>query len=338
MFKNILKASIISLALLMSGCGDSEGESRLETQQMLDNGDFAGVISKLEGSASSDDDYINLASAYIGRAGLTLTNIVSAIIVEDDEKSNDSSFTNFISALAKTSSSTAISDLSNATKNYKKVLNVNCTAGASLTTSEKDVCLFIGLVETSKSAVLIKLISGDLDLFGSGTTDDKLQASTCAITYAIDGTLDPACTANSGAQVTFTQSNQTYTTFEIIVNGKTFDYLQSDANQSVLTKDYCTLANFSTRSEYEYATKPASYYACPLNETGGPELTTAGVLTETLNGGLDSVSASASGDMEEDIDAFRCDVLGGTMNGSKCTISGKISEDKMTEYLQNQNK
>ena len=54
MIKKIIATSSVAVALILSGCGDSsDGESQLETQQMLDNRNFDGVIAKLHWSLSN---------------------------------------------------------------------------------------------------------------------------------------------------------------------------------------------------------------------------------------------------------------------------------------------
>jgi len=336
MLKSMITTSLITLALLMSGCGgDTEGESVLETQKMLDDGDFSGVISKLEGSANSDDDYINLASAYMGHSGLTLTNLVTSILNANDQNSNDSTFANFIKAVSDTTSPTALSDLRKSTSNYKEIIGSGCDNATLLTTPQKDICLFVGLSNMGSAAVAINFLTGSISSFGLGNgIDNKLTASICAMGYAATGTIDSGCTIADTAPINFLQSGKTYDSFDVVVNGETFYYLKNDANRTITTSGYCSNTNFSTRTEI----KQASYYACPLNElTGEDDFTTTGVLVEVLNDGLGAISGAGSEDIAVGVDEFRCEIINETFDGTSCSSTRDVSEIDIVNYLKQQN-
>ena len=344
MLKKIVISSLLGLSLVLTGCGssDSEGESRLETQQMLDNEDYLGVIAKLEASASSLDDYIALGAAYMGKAGLSLGNIISSLA--SDSETNDA-FAGFVTSISSSSSSTALSDLDAATSYYQRVVNSACTdVNATLSDSQKDICLYIGLASTSSAAVTIDLIAGDVSIFGDDTAgeDYKLSASTCAMQYAFDRNASD-CDVTQNADVNFTILNKVYSPLIVTVNTETpktqYYYLMNDANQTVLTKDYCTATDFATRTE-TFVTGSPTYYACPINETpNAEELTTAGVLVDVLNNGIDSIGGASSDETQSDIDEFKCELLGGTYDGSNCSVSldGNVSEQSIIDYLNNQN-
>ena len=335
MLKSMITTSLITLTLLMSGCGgNNEGESVLETQKMLDDGNFAGVISKLEGSASSEDDYINLASAYMGHSGLTLTNLVASVLNAKDNSANDSAFVNFIKAVSATTSSTALVDLRKSTANYKEIVNSGCDNSALLTTPQKDICLFVGLSNMGSAAVAINFLTGSINAFGE-RTDNKLTASICAIHYALDGSEDAECTFPSGlSSVNFLQSEKTYDSFDVAVNGETFYYLKNDANRTINTSGYCSNTNFSTRIE----TKATGYYACPVNEIAGEDdFTTTGVLVTVLNEGLGAISGAGSKDIALSVDEFRCEIINESFDGTSCISSRDVSEIDIVTYLQQQN-
>ena len=345
MFKKFVIVSLLGLSLIMSGCesSDNEGESRLETQQMLDDGDYAGVIAKLESTANTDSDYIALAAAYMGKAGLSLSDIMNSLTAASDS-SNNSTFSGFVTSIALSSSSTALTDLDTATSYYNQVVN-NCSdVNATLSSSEKDICLYIGLASTSSAAVTIDLIAGDISTFGDGSSsDEKLTASTCAMNYAFDRTNNVDCNVTQSADVNFTIINKIYAPLVVTVNGdldtpdSPYYYLMNDANQTVLTKDYCLLNNFS---RYADINATAGLYACPINETSSAtELTTAGVLVDVLNNGVDSISGAATEEMQGDIDEFKCELLGGTYTSNSCDIplTNDVNETAIIDYLNNQN-
>lgn len=343
MIKNILVGSLLGLTLVMSGCGDTEGEERLEIQQMLDNQDYAGVISKLESSASTQDEYISLGAAYMGKAGLSLTNIITSMVTSEGD--SGSTFSGFVTAVKSSSTNSALPDLKKAISNYYKVVGRECLQPETLNSSQKDICLYIGLASTSSAAVTVDLITGDISKFGdNGNSDDKLTASTCALQYGFEdrnaSNVDANCSISKGSDVVFTALNKTYTDLNVTVNGETYYYLLNDLNQTVLTKDYCTATDFSTRTG-SYVVSTPSYYACPINETAASEeLTTAGVLVDILNDGIGAIGGAVSDDMQGDIDEFKCEIIGGSYDeNSDCnkSIDANVSEEDIINYLKNQN-
>jgi len=342
MLKTILLSGLLSSILLLSGCGDDAGESRLETQQMLDDGDFTGVISKLELSASNDADYINLGSAYMGKAGLTITDILGAIVDGADDENSSDGFSAFVTAISDTSSSTALSDLDKSVSYFKKVVGNQCLNKLNKSSSTENVCLYLGLASTGSAAVVIDLIAGDIAAFSDDDTEDeKLVASTCAMSYAFKKIQPDNCKVVKQTDVLFTDLNSSYTPLLITVNNDSdfpqteYHYLMNDSNRTVVTKGYCTNTNFKTRTDDYSVTTP---YACPINETAdATEFTTAGILVDVLNDGMDSIANSAGDDVQTDINEFKCDILDGNFNDYTCTITGNITEDSMITYLNDQN-
>ena len=345
MMKKIVSASLLGLSILVVGCGssDSEGESRLETQQMLDNQDYAGVIAKLESSASSLDDFIALGSAYMGKAGMSLGDIVSSVASANNSNSN-SSFAGFVSSLSASSSATALSDLDKATAYFKRVVSNACldTNTTSLSDSQKNICLYIGLANTSSAAVTIDLLSDDAATFGTGTSNEKLSASTCAMSYAFDRN-SSGCNVTQSADVNFTTINKIYTPLVVTVDSDTdvpktqYYYLMNDTNRTVLTKEYCTLTDFTRYADINATT---GLYACPVNETKDTnELTSAGVLVDVLNNGVGSIGGSASDETKSDVDEFKCEILGGTYSNQSCSesLDNNVSESDVITYLNTQN-
>ena len=342
MIKKLLTTSLVGLTLMMSGCGDdTEGEDRLGIQQMLDDGDFSGVIAKLEFSAKTKDEYISLGTAYMGKAGLSLTNIITSMVTS--EGNSDNTFAEFVTAISKSSSISALSDLNKAIFNYYKVVGNACLNPNTLNNSQKDICLYIGLASTSSAAVTVDLIAGDLSNFGSNTgEDEKLSASICGMNYAFDRTAT-GCNVTESSSVNFTAINKTYIPLTITVDADTdapkteYHYLMNSTNQTVLTKGFCSNTSFSPRSD-NWSDR---LYACPINETAASEeLTTAGVLVNVLNDGIGAIGGAVSDDMQGDINKFKCEIVGGSYdenNGCSRSIIADVSEQNIIDYLKKQN-
>ncbi|MBU1659228.1 hypothetical protein KKG72_09285 [bacterium] len=332
MIKKVLVASLLSVSLLFVGCGESEGESRLETQQMLDSGDYEGVITKLESIANSDSDYLALGAAYMGRAGLSISSLIGVML--ENNAGVTSEFAGFTQRINVKKTKTALSDLEKSAVNYEKVLNGLCTnSTVVLTDSQKDVCLYKGLSQSMKATVVLGYM-GDMSIFGDANESDaRLSASVCAMQYANDGSQNSICSFNSpveDANVTF-DSNNTYNPMTITVNGYAFDYLlttNTTPRQSVVTDGYCQTDFVSCDQN------SSGCYPCPVNQVANdPELAYADLLVDSLNNGFDSILAAAgtgdNADLEAEINTFLSEI--DTNNNSIITL------EEILIYLDAQN-
>ena len=156
MLKKIIATTLIAIALMFSGCGDSEGEDRLKAQYALDQGDPQVAINLLESKDNlSEDEKILLASAYMGRAGFTMIDITVAFVEASDGADADD-FNNLVNALLSKATSTAATDLSLAIDTFLTV-----------DPRTDDTDLKLALVYVVKVAVLLD----------SGATDNELATT-----------------------------------------------------------------------------------------------------------------------------------------------------------------
>lgn len=340
----VLKVSIVTAMLLFSGCGDDEGENRLNTQHLLDKGDWDGVISSLDAkygpsietnsTTISDEDALLYASSYMGKAGLNLSSMIDIITKSGDN--DDDALASLLDGVSYKISDTALVDLKKASEYYLNVVGEETCSSDNitpLTDAQKDICLFMGLSETMKFATTMNYIAGDVTaLFGDNTDgeDSKLQASTCAMQYAITGELGECTQDGISTSLHFQQSSTTYEKMTIISQGESFEYLftQSTPKQTVITNGICTLEDFTTRVDdidslaYNLT---STYYVCPVNEISAQEeITTEEVLVDAINNGTESIGIAADEDMQEDINEFKKEIL---------VDAGKMSADTSTENM-----
>ena len=362
MLKKVIATSLIVSTLIFSGCGtDTEGESRLETQNMLDNGNFKGVITKLEGSASSNEDYITLASAYMGKAGYSILEIASALS-KDTKDTNGDDEDPMKKLVGDDKPASSVTDLSKAASYYKKVVGEdtcdkkkNEENNITLDTNQEDVCLFVSLSAIAKTATTLNLLADDMASFSTdekdnaqNITDYKLEASGCAMQFAFDNNFSVTTSSDCSFEIApndinFTVVNRMYRPLAVHVNEDTnnsniyhFMVTQEDnvthTRSTALTKDYCTNESFERFNEYN-----TSLYACPINED--PEVvetTSVGVLTDTLNGDIDAILAIVPKDDEDDedigedeINEFKCDVINGTFDDETKVCTEQNSTTKI---------
>lgn len=348
--KNYIIIVLIWISLFINGCGqtDSKGENRLQTQQDLDAGNYQQVIDKLQSSAVTADDLLALSAAYMGRAGLSISSIINIVATD----SNGSAFSGFVDNIAKKSTRSAITDLGKSSTNYKKVLGGQlCDNNSTLSDTQKDICLYIGLANATKSAVAISLLTNDTSvLSNTGTTDYKLKASTCAMQYVFDGldesNIDAECQGNiivSPRSVYFQESEKLYSPMSIVLNGEKFYFLITEAIQNIrqvaMTDGYCTNRSFSTRTIPDKNVSynpPFGYYACPVNEEkGAKDITSIDTLVIVLNEGFSSIGGSASKDTQQDIDKFKQDIYDSNPNRNP---GDYITADDIIKYLIEHNK
>jgi len=358
MVRRIILSSLMLVTLIFSGCGDSEGEDRLNVQQMLDNGDYNGVISTLEGGATTNENNLLLGSAYLNKSGLSLSALVG--IITDGADSKDGAFATFIDGVSKRRTSTALLDLEKSTSYYKAVIGTKCKDANDnnlvLSDTQKDICLLMGLSETMKAATTISYISDDVSALGSNSNvvDPKLQTSACAMQYAFDGdstSIDPTkCSVLVVGDYKFA-SGLTYEKVEITYvpdNSKKFNYLlagNSTPRSTIITDGYCSLDSFSPRAKDKNSLDyEITFHECPINEDPNAiDITTGKVLVDALNNGTDSIGIAASDDMKNDVDEFKCEVLSGVYNENTIACDGADLTKSVTTldvitYLNNNNK
>jgi len=339
MVKELIGTSLVSIMLILSGCGNGEGESALETQLLLDKGNFNAVIKKVEPRATTNSDYLTLASAYMGKAGFSLTSLVGTI--SSSANSNAEGYSSFVKSVATTSNTSSLEDIGKALVYYKKVVGNKCTdknSAVPLASVDADICLYIGLADVSQSAVAISYITDNVATFSNNNTvDDKLTASVCAMEYAFNGTKNNKCTIISNSDTTFIKSQKTYKNISVLVNANSYEYLLTSIpnGSSIITKGYCTLDDFTTRVDV----KPLNdnYHVCPISETNSSaDFTTESVLITAMNSAFDSIGSAVTADMKKDIDSFKTELLktSGRTNG----INTKITTQDIINYLNDKNK
>lgn len=343
MIKKVLTVSAVTAMLLLTGCSSNDAEGHLQNQQDIDSGNYEAVIERLEDGDNTNEELMLLASAYMGRAGVSFSDIIK-IMVESTKDDSGDGFANFAQAIAENKTSTTLTDLGKATESYEEIMisyGKECTAEYTLTDAEESICLYQGLSYTVKTASTLSYL-GDLDSFGEDVaSDDGLKASECAMQYAYEGTdanIDVLCTATPGADVTF-DNGKTYTGLSILVNAIEYKYLMTGLtpNQTIITDGYCTNTDFSTRVNEEFV----GSYVCPINESAGEDdIVALDVLVDTLNNGTDAVIAAVGSDDEDsdiaaDIEEFKKEVLGVDENAN---IDGiEITEQHILDYLAAQN-
>lgn len=345
MLKKIVTGALLCSALLVSGCGDNDGEDVVKMQQDLDKGNYEAIITKYEGIASTNEEFMALAAAYMQRAGLGLADLM-VVISESSEDEDSEAFAAFVKSVKAKSSKSALRDLEKSSLNYKEVV-ADCSV-LSLSSSQQDACLYGGLAQTLKAASTIGYITGNIDDFGSNTgSDSRLTSTACAMEYALTNSYDTSkCTLTNGPTPITFDSNVTYSSIGMTVNAEEFEHLLRDINGAtftVITDGFCTQDDFTTRVEDKNAStyNALTYHVCPLTESAeDDEITTEDLIVNALNDGVEAISGVATDEMQGDIDAFKCEVLGGNYNeysGCSVPLSQDVTTQQVINYLETNN-
>ena len=331
--------------LVLHGCGDDEAEQQVQIQQDLDAGNYTAVIRELEEDASTEEEYMALAAAYMQKAGLGLADLIRVIADATAVENDFDAFASFVQSVGERSSTSSLQDLRKSANYFQNVVP-NCLS-YDLSSSQQDACLYFGLTQVMQAANTISYMAGDIESFGNTLENDaKLQSLACAMEYAFDATLNSLeCSVLPRGEVVFA-NGVGYESISVFVDAQEFEHLLSTdgaLKHTVITNGYCTTDDFATRVEDKSAQNydPYTYHVCPLNEaTAADELSTETLMVSAFNDGIEAVSAVATDDMQGDIDEFKCDLLGGYYyGGGACSanLSQEITVTQVIEYINKNN-
>ncbi len=261
---------ILALPCLILSCGgyDSLGladknsaeAKRYEILKALDEGNYDFVISALEadptygGVFTAEEGRLNLAAAYVGKAGFDVNGIVNVIIDSTRAKTTDK-FSAFVKALATNIGAKGSLYLSKASSKYAEIVS-NCSS--AVTDIQKDACFYKGIVDAATAATSMSVIVGDINSWFNpiGCQDvnqnrigDDADVSACAIEYAVNGSCsDPTARAVSIRPVNFNDGTNTYT-FQLIKvtitstgtcsNKSDYRFIDTNNKTVVLTEGFC---------------------------------------------------------------------------------------------------
>ncbi|TEW55930.1 hypothetical protein E2R68_02230 [Psychromonas sp. RZ22] len=349
--------SIASSVALLSGCGEQsiDDNCRYYVQQDLDNKNYDDAITKLESTTCqdnySDDDYlIDLASAYLGRAGYSLPSILAAVL---DNKSTDDSFLNFSTDIADLKTTNTLANLQLSHDTSLQYLNAQCNDIADKTPTEVGICLTQAVIGLTKTALAIDFLSGGDIKDWKDNASGAMKQSTCAIGYSTAYTADNSISlpysascqspiqVESSEEVTFSNGTISKTYQHLKVTGGTEDkyYLQSSSTDSatnnvasniVFTENFCQ-TDFTVCSVINETT----CYVCPSQEED--DLVVNSFVLDSLNDGLSNIDSlfahkedgnsditEATGKFKEEIKPGGCD----TTSDQPC-----FTMQDITDYL-----
>jgi len=315
MIKNIIATSLVAATLVFSGCGSDEGEAALSVQQKLDQRDFVGAISMLQGNTDTDGEKLQLGSAYMGAAGLSTTDLIR--IMSDSTSDTTTSGT---PAPQRAAAATGNSDsfarfaevLQKLADNNPKMLEYlnKATEIFALVSGRADSASLgfaIGLANTAKATTVLTYL-GDIETLVNGGATGDLRASSCAITYMYAATVDAAkCTvvhnaADNTLLVTLVSDGSSYLRLVSGVPGQFVDGA-TDNGEMYIHKNY---TDSVTGEETENSNNGLNQPIVVLVD--GERITVKDTLVSALNEGFDTIVEFAPDDTKDDILEYKREI------------------------------
>jgi hypothetical protein len=363
MYKKVISASLVMAAVMFSGCGNEDTTCRIDVQNAIDKGEYDTAIADLKGKCAtafnSSDLNMNLASAYMGKSGYSVSDIADMLINSDDNGGD--AFSSFISSVDTKRKPDSLPLLTEASKYFTNAIARNGVTKASVICSASrlnllndsrvtNACLYIGFNETIKAANTITYLTGDVNNLvdsinsDSNTTPNDMRASLDALAWVIDASYTPKSDTNisvndvnisgysyANVQVTYTNNGQSDTFYRLARTTT-----REANNTTVITDGYCD--ENGDRNVCEGIEKDdgsidlskrasALCYACPVVMGDDNTLGIADLLVDTLNGGADAISAvSNDPDITSSIADFKEEITG--------SRDGNVTIQNIIDYLQ----
>ncbi len=304
--------AILAIVLFFSGCGgENTNDCKYEVSYALDKGDYDSVIKTLEEQNQScgfsdDEKNLNIAAAYIGKAGLTIVDIVNNMLESDSN--GDSDFGSFIKSMSNDNASINLLYFNKAKSFYDKIPGDCKSINSTSSDIFKDSCFYSGLMQISQSANSISLILGGSDEVtkwqdSSSLTsgDDKnnnqkadsVDATARAIDYSFTGDINTTNGIATSVEqnITFTKnsSNYTYELIKISVGNTNpnifYKLISNDTPRSpIITDGSCDLSFKSCDQE-----DGTTCFPCPVIDDSGNAMNTNDQLVDVINNGLDNI-------------------------------------------------
>ena len=330
MMKKMLMASFIGAMLLLSGCSNTDGEDRLEIEQMLNDGDFTGVISALESDSDANrttlSEDMTLGSAYMGAAGLTTSDLIGMVADSSTATAapalrstratgDDEAFARFAEEIQKNAKDNpkVMEYLDKAIKAFKKV-----ETAAPDTENAK---FFQGLGNVAKATTTFTYL-GDIAKMIENGIDNELLASSCAIVHVYANTLAKDCQSASIVANNPDTNASLYKELKIRLTEGRGEYrrlITANETEVVITDGYINVDGNDTNDSNNGANS-----AKPVQDE---TLTVTSALLSTLNTGFDLIIEIAPEDIIDEIRDFRSEI--------DADSDGEIDAQEMSDYIDN---
>ncbi|MDA7745739.1 hypothetical protein N8878_00210 [Psychromonas sp.] len=354
---SILLTLITSLTLI-SGCQDTTKTDNCSyyVQQDLDNENFDTAISKLntqacQDSYSNNEYLVDLATAYLGKSGYSIPDMINVLLENSD---GDDGFDEFTTQIGAIKNDDSFYTLKTTLQYFDEFLGDSCVNIDDKTTTETGICLIIGMVDITRAALAVDYLS-DGEEWENGDSE-AMQRSTCALQYTVAYTVDNstapvfACddsvSVDSSESVTFSNSsgiNKIYENLTVTSPTGTEYFLQAitadtdtgtNTSNIVFTQNYCT-TDFTSCDDVSEST----CYVCPSENED--DLSVNEFVLDALNDGFSNIEqifiedGTNDSDIQQAINDFKTEI-----NADGCDTDSEepcFTMDDIISYLNNNN-
>ena len=352
--KSIYLLTVLPGILLLGGCKEADVEvCRYYVQQDLDSANYKSAITRLDdpdcqATYPGEEFYVDLGTAYLGKAGLSLPDVMGAMI-DDNDNAGDEQFATFVKEITDSTTDSALLDITNSRRAFSEYLGKECKDILDPNSTQDGVCLLTGFVDILKTTMAIDAMTdGGVDEWTEGDSP-AMSRSTCALQYSVahkddsDISLPYSTKCESGTSVdnseavTFTaedNSTKQYNSLTVSYAGDPGYFLESEAlGSTIFTKGYC-------QTDYSVCDDPSvqGCYSCPVSE-GEDDLNIQDFVLDALNNGFDNIETliansdeEDSDELQESIDDFKKEIK---PDGCEQTPEGKdcFTMDDIVKYL-----
>ncbi len=366
----IMKKTLAFLfaSVVLASCGgynsiglsdDGTGEAcRYDIQKALDQGNYDFVIQRLteditcSGGMTAEEGNMNLAAAYVGKAGFTIPVLINDILKSQIDSNINNlknyDFNQFLEVLSTKAKVSNITHLERASRNYRNIVS-NCGV-PNLTDIQKDACFYRGLVEAAKSSISLAFTLGNIESWlNPGTCDDlnnnkvgdNGEIEACALEYAVNNTCNISAVGGNFqtfGNVTFSDGI-TYESIKVTIpsnnpscsNNEEYKLIfRSNTLKSVvMTEGYCDV-------NYNQCQNPdgVTCLPCPVLDVNGNPYTIEGTILDTIESAANLISdtvGNTNSDVQQAIDDFKNEVC--TADDNDPTTCTSLD---LAEYIKNQ--
>ena len=362
MYKKVISISLVAMAAMFSGCGNSDTTCRIDVQKAIDEGRYDDAIADMNGSCKNafdaSDLAMNMASAYMGKSGYSVSDISDMLINNNNGKN---AFSSFLSSVNKKKQPDSLPLLNKANTYYINSIATNGDTNTQRLCSPENVnknaraanaCLYIGFNQTVITANTVTYLTGNVDQVVKAIDDNTqtnktpydMKASLDALNWVVNASYTPDNNTKITGPTPVTIQGEKFA--KVIVtysdNGEKVFYRLAKSstretnNTTVITDGYCDKdgnrtacadINNSDGSIDMSNTNAGNCYACPIVfDANNSSTDVAQLLVNTLNGGTDTIiSVSNDKNIKKSINDFKKNITG--------SIDGNVTIDEIIKYL-----
>lgn len=350
-------AVTLTSTLLLTGCGEDSSDACVYgVQQDLDNGNYDSVITTLDNNGTCDGAMtdsqakLNLAAAYLGKSGLTMSSLLGAVL----DSNSSSAMSSFMTSFASSATATGLTNIGYSIDTYALVATT-AECNTTQTGDKGEACLYSGLATLTKtvgslSAILgadtLALLSttvttGDANDVNSNSNADGLDVTACAIGSTTDATCGSSTTVSytDATNVTFTSTdfNATYTPRTFTVTDNTGSGYGNHVEVKLMSTtgivSPATTSGLCTVDFTACTTSSTTCLPCPVVIDGVASTATTGLLAIINSDDLSSLSSFLPAESNGTDANITSELISSIESASGATADGNVTEADLAAFL-----